>query len=103
MCIYIYINVSSYFVGDPPDLPFLNHGCHRLRAIQIFSTWDSEAADARARGFLLGATAGRTTLNGEGLQHQDWKILGEGYWNVHSGVPGELFVLVNFVFLLHTN
>ena len=29
------------------------------------------AADSRARGFLLGATAGRTTLNGEGLQHQD--------------------------------
>jgi len=28
-------------------------------------------ADARARGFLLGATAGRTTLNGEGLQHED--------------------------------
>lgn len=29
------------------------------------------AADARARGFLLGCTAGRTTLSGEGLQHQD--------------------------------
>ncbi len=29
------------------------------------------AADMRAKGFLLGATAGRTTLNGEGLQHQD--------------------------------
>ena len=29
------------------------------------------AADARARGFLMGATAGRTTLPGEGLQHQD--------------------------------
>ncbi|MBT56754.1 MAG: pyruvate dehydrogenase (acetyl-transferring), homodimeric type [Mameliella sp.] len=29
------------------------------------------AADQRARGFLLGATAGRTTLSGEGLQHQD--------------------------------
>jgi len=29
------------------------------------------AADQRARGFLIGATAGRTTLNGEGLQHQD--------------------------------
>ncbi len=29
------------------------------------------AADSRARGFLLGATAGRTTLEGEGLQHQD--------------------------------
>jgi pyruvate dehydrogenase E1 component len=29
------------------------------------------AADSRCRGFLLGATAGRTTLNGEGLQHED--------------------------------
>ena len=29
------------------------------------------AADQRARGFLIGATAGRTTLGGEGLQHQD--------------------------------
>jgi pyruvate dehydrogenase E1 component len=29
------------------------------------------AGDARARGFLMGCTAGRTTLNGEGLQHQD--------------------------------
>ena len=44
-----------------------------------------EAADARARGFLLGATAGRTTLNGEGLQHQDGQKLepfgtGRGSW-----------------------
>jgi pyruvate dehydrogenase E1 component len=29
------------------------------------------AADSRARGFVLGGTAGRTTLNGEGLQHED--------------------------------
>ena len=29
------------------------------------------AADQRARGFLIGATSGRTTLGGEGLQHQD--------------------------------
>jgi len=29
------------------------------------------AADSRSRGFLVGATAGRTTLSGEGLQHQD--------------------------------
>ncbi|PWU11780.1 MAG: pyruvate dehydrogenase (acetyl-transferring), homodimeric type [Verrucomicrobia bacterium] len=33
------------------------------------------AGDIRARGFLLGATAGRTTLNGEGLQHQDGQSL----------------------------
>ncbi|MBW2523255.1 MAG: pyruvate dehydrogenase (acetyl-transferring), homodimeric type [Deltaproteobacteria bacterium] len=32
-------------------------------------------ADTRGRGFLLGATAGRTTLNGEGLQHQDGQSL----------------------------
>ena len=33
------------------------------------------AADARARGFLMGATAGRTTLQGEGLQHNDGQSL----------------------------
>ncbi|MEZ4601463.1 MAG: pyruvate dehydrogenase (acetyl-transferring), homodimeric type [Syntrophotaleaceae bacterium] len=33
------------------------------------------AADSRARGFLMGATSGRTTLNGEGLQHQDGQNL----------------------------
>ncbi|MBU1567882.1 MAG: pyruvate dehydrogenase (acetyl-transferring), homodimeric type [Proteobacteria bacterium] len=33
------------------------------------------AGDARAKGFLMGATAGRTTLNGEGLQHQDGQAL----------------------------
>jgi pyruvate dehydrogenase E1 component len=33
------------------------------------------AGDIRARGFLMGATAGRTTLNGEGLQHQDGHAL----------------------------
>ena len=38
------------------------------------------AGDSQARGFLVGATAGRTTLNGEGLQHQDG----------HSHVQGNL-------------
>ena len=33
------------------------------------------AGDMRARGFLIGATAGRTTLEGEGLQHQDGQSL----------------------------
>jgi pyruvate dehydrogenase E1 component len=33
------------------------------------------AADQRSRGFLFGATAGRTTLGGEGLQHQDGSSL----------------------------
>ena len=45
-----------------------------------------QAADARARGFLLGATAGRTTLLGEGLQHQDGHSLRAGV--DRAGVPG---------------
>ncbi len=36
------------------------------------------AGDIRAKGFLLGATAGRTTLNGEGLQHEDGHSLLSG-------------------------
>jgi pyruvate dehydrogenase E1 component len=44
-----------------------------------------QAGDLKARGFLLGATAGRTTLNGEGLQHQD------GHSHLHaSTVPNLL-------------
>ena len=42
------------------------------------------AGDMRARGFLLGGTAGRTTLNGEGLQHED------GHSHVLSSVDPEL-------------
>ena len=38
------------------------------------------AGDMRARGFLLGATAGRTTLNGEGLQHED------GHSHIQAGL-----------------
>ncbi|MFC1564008.1 pyruvate dehydrogenase (acetyl-transferring), homodimeric type [candidate division KSB1 bacterium] len=47
------------------------------------------ANDMRCKGFLLGATAGRTTLNGEGLQHQDGHshILASTYPNVKSYDP----------------
>jgi len=62
-------SATSYSHANVPTLPFYTFysmfGFQRV-ADQIWS-----AADARARGFLMGATAGRTTLNGEGLQHQD--------------------------------
>ncbi len=47
------------------------------------------AQDARARGFLLGATAGRTTLMGEGLQHQDGHSLlfASAYPNIRAYEP----------------
>ncbi|HET6881880.1 MAG TPA: pyruvate dehydrogenase (acetyl-transferring), homodimeric type [Pirellulales bacterium] len=47
------------------------------------------AADARCRGFLLGGTAGRTTLNGEGLQHEDGHshLFSMAYPTIHSYDP----------------
>ncbi|MDP6054858.1 MAG: pyruvate dehydrogenase (acetyl-transferring), homodimeric type, partial [Candidatus Latescibacteria bacterium] len=47
------------------------------------------AADSRAKGFMLGATAGRTTLNGEGLQHQDGHshLMAYGYPHVIAYDP----------------
>ena len=47
-------------------------------------------ADARGRGFLMGATAGRTTLNGEGLQHEDGHshVLATTFPNVRRLRPG---------------
>jgi pyruvate dehydrogenase E1 component len=45
--------------------------CYSMFGLQRVGDLAWAAADQRARGFLLGATAGRTTLNGEGLQHED--------------------------------
>ncbi len=58
---------------------YATHGEHMIPVYVFYSmfgfqrTGDAfwQAADQMARGFVLGATAGRTTLNGEGLQHQD--------------------------------
>jgi pyruvate dehydrogenase E1 component len=57
------------------------------------------AADQRARGFLLGATAGRTTLNGEGLQHQDGHslLLAAAMPNVRSYDPAFAYELALIV------
>ena len=53
------------------------------------------ASDMRARGFLLGATAGRTTLEGEGLQHQDGHshLLAGAYPTVAAYDPAFMFEL----------
>jgi pyruvate dehydrogenase E1 component len=52
-----------------PMLPF--YIFYSIFGFQRVGDFIWAAADSRARGFLLGATAGRTTLSGEGLQHQD--------------------------------
>jgi pyruvate dehydrogenase E1 component len=60
---------TSYSVHHLPMLPFYIY--YSMFGFQRVGDLIWAAADQRARGFLLGATAGRTTLGGEGLQHQD--------------------------------
>jgi len=60
---------TSYSTHGVPMLPcYIFYSCFGFQRIADLI---HAAADQRARGFLLGATAGRTTLSGEGLQHQD--------------------------------
>ena len=60
---------SAYATRGIPTIPFYTF--YSMFGFQRVGDLIWQAADARVRGFLLGATAGRTTLAGEGLQHQD--------------------------------
>jgi pyruvate dehydrogenase E1 component len=68
MCSWI-AAATSYSTSDEPMIPmyifYSMFGFQRVGDL----TW--AAGDMRSRGFLIGGTAGRTTLNGEGLQHED--------------------------------
>ncbi len=56
-----------------PMIPF--YAFYSMFGFQRIGDLVWAAGDSRARGFMLGATSGRTTLNGEGLQHQDGQSL----------------------------
>ena len=60
---------TSYSHSNQVTVPF--YIFYSMFGLQRIGDLAWAAADQRARGFLLGATAGRTTLNGEGLQHED--------------------------------
>ena len=60
---------TSYATNNLPMVPFYIY--YSMFGFQRIHDLAWAAGDSRAKGFLLGATAGRTTLNGEGLQHQD--------------------------------
>ena len=60
---------TSYAIRGVPVVPFFTF--YSMFGFQRVGDSIWAAADARARGFLVGGTAGRTTLLGEGLQHQD--------------------------------
>lgn len=64
---------TSYSVSDVPMIPFYIY--YSMFGFQRIGDLAWAAGDAKARGFLLGATSGRTTLAGEGLQHQDGQSL----------------------------
>ncbi len=60
---------TAYSTHGVPTIPFFIY--YSMFGFQRVGDLIWAAADMRTRGFLLGATAGRTTLNGEGLQHED--------------------------------
>jgi len=60
---------TSYSTHGEPVIPL--YFFYSMFGFQRTADLVWQAADMNARGFLLGCTAGRTTLNGEGLQHQD--------------------------------
>jgi pyruvate dehydrogenase E1 component len=68
MCSWI-AAATSYSTNDVPMIPFFIY--YSMFGFQRFGDFAWAAGDMRSRGFLLGGTAGRTTLNGEGLQHED--------------------------------
>ena len=64
---------TSYASNRFPMVPFFTY--YSMFGFQRVGDLIWAASDMRARGFLIGATAGRTTLEGEGLQHQDGSSL----------------------------
>src|SRR5260370_16433073 len=60
---------SAYATHGINTIPFFIY--YSMFGFQRIADFIWAAADMRTRGFLLGGTSGRTTLSGEGLQHQD--------------------------------
>ncbi|QJC37321.1 pyruvate dehydrogenase (acetyl-transferring), homodimeric type [Enterobacteriaceae endosymbiont of Donacia thalassina] len=60
---------TSYSTNNLPMIPFYIY--YSMFGFQRIGDFCWAAGDQQARGFLIGATSGRTTLNGEGLQHED--------------------------------
>jgi len=78
---------TSYATHGQPMLPF--YIFYSMFGFQRIGDLAWAFADMRGRGFLMGATAGRTTLNGEGLQHEDGHshVLAMSYPNLLSYDP----------------
>jgi pyruvate dehydrogenase E1 component len=92
--------ISSYIAAGTA---YATHGVHAIPFYIFYSMFGFQrvgdliwaSSDMRARGFLLGATAGRTTLEGEGLQHQDGHshLLASAYPTIAAYDPAFMFEL----------
>jgi pyruvate dehydrogenase E1 component len=78
---------TSYSIHHTPVVPF--YIFYSMFGFQRVGDLAWAAGDMRSRGFLIGGTAGRTTLNGEGLQHEDGHshVLSSVIPNCHSYDP----------------
>jgi pyruvate dehydrogenase E1 component len=88
---------TSYATRGVPMVPFFTF--YSMFGFQRVGDLIWAAADARTRGFLLGATAGRTTLLGEGLQHQDGHshLLASAYPSVEAYDPAFAYEMATIV------
>ncbi|MCB1702584.1 MAG: pyruvate dehydrogenase (acetyl-transferring), homodimeric type [Pseudomonadales bacterium] len=88
---------TAYAVHGVPTIPF--YIFYSMFGFQRVGDMIWACADMMARGFLLGGTAGRTTLNGEGLQHEDGHshVLAATFPNLKSYDPAFAFELAVIV------
>ncbi len=84
---------TAYATHGVPAIPF--YVFYSMFGFQRIGDLIWAASDMRARGFLLGATAGRTTLEGEGLQHQDGHshLLASAFPTIAAYDPAFMFEL----------
>jgi pyruvate dehydrogenase E1 component len=88
---------TSYATWSQPMLPVYMY--YSMFGFQRVGDQIWQLADERARGFLVGCTAGRTTMNGEGLQHQDGQshVLASTLPNVRAYDPSFAYELAAIV------
>ncbi|MGA3352812.1 MAG: pyruvate dehydrogenase (acetyl-transferring), homodimeric type [Acidimicrobiales bacterium] len=88
---------TAYATWSTPMLPI--YLFYSMFGFQRIGDMIWQAADARARGFLMGCTAGRTTMNGEGLQHEDGQshLLASVVPTIHAYDPAFAYEMATIV------
>jgi pyruvate dehydrogenase E1 component len=88
---------TSYATWSAPMLPI--YLFYSMFGFQRIGDLIWQAADARARGFLVGCTAGRTTMSGEGLQHEDGhsQLLASVVPTIHAYDPAFAYEMATIV------